>query len=184
MDEAKIREAARLFLEGIGEDPEREGLLETPERIARMCHELFAGYGEDARVHLATRFAAPGGGIVIERDIHFYSVCEHHLLPFFGRAAVAYLPKGEVVGLSKIARTVEVYARRLQLQERLTAQVADAVYNELAARGVLVLTEAEHLCMTMRGVAKPGSTTLSLAVRGEFERDAALRAEALRLLGL
>ena len=124
MDEGKIKEAARLFLEGIGEDPAREGLLQTPERIARMCHELFAGYTASAEEHLATRFAAPGGGIVVERDIRFYSVCEHHLLPFFGRAAIAYLPQGEVVGLSKLARTVEVFARRLQLQERLTAQVA------------------------------------------------------------
>lgn len=184
MDEGKIKEAARLFLEGIGEDPAREGLLQTPERIARMCHELFAGYTTSAEEHLATRFAAPGGGIVVERDIRFYSVCEHHLLPFFGRAAIAYLPQGEVVGLSKLARTVEVFARRLQLQERLTAQVADAVAQSISPRGVLVVTEAEHLCMTMRGVAKPGSTTLSVAARGEFETDGALRADALRLLGL
>ena len=184
MDEGKIKEAARLFLEGIGEDPAREGLLQTPVRIARMCHELFAGYTASAEEHLATRFAAPGGGIVVERDIRFYSVCEHHLLPFFGRAAIAYLPQGEVVGLSKLARTVEVFARRLQLQERLTAQVADAVAQSISPRGVLVVTEAEHLCMTMRGVAKPGSTTLSVAARGEFETDGALRADALRLLGL
>lgn len=184
MDEGKIKEAARLFLEGIGEDPAREGLLQTPERIARMCHELFAGYTASVEEHLATRFAAPGGGIVVERDIRFYSVCEHHLLPFFGRAAIAYLPQGEVVGLSKLARTVEVFARRLQLQERLTAQVADAVAQSISPRGVLVVTEAEHLCMTMRGVAKPGSTTLSVAARGEFETDGALRADALRLLGL
>lgn len=184
MDEGKIKEAARLFLEGIGEDPAREGLLQTPERIARMCHELFAGYTASAGEHLATRFAAPGGGLVVERDIRFYSVCEHHLLPFFGRAAIAYLPQGEVVGLSKLARTVEVFARRLQLQERLTAQVADAVAQSISPRGVLVVTEAEHLCMTMRGVAKPGSTTLSVAARGEFETDGALRADALRLLGL
>ena len=184
MDEGKIKEAARLFLEGIGEDPAREGLLQTPERIARMCLELFAVYTDSAEEHLATRFAAPGGGFVVERDIRFYSVCEHHLLPFFGRAAIAYLPQGEVVGLSKLARTVEVFARRLQLQERLTAQVADAVAQSISPRGVLVVTEAEHLCMTMRGVAKPGSTTLSVAARGEFETDGALRADALRLLGL
>lgn len=185
MDEEKIREAARLFLEGIGEDPLREGLMDTPGRIVRMCHELFAGYGSDASEHLATRFEAPaGGGVVIERGIRFYSVCEHHLLPFFGQAAVAYLPESEVVGLSKIARTVEVYARRLQLQERMTAQIADALAGSLSARGVLVVTEAEHLCMSMRGVSKPGSTTLSFAARGEFEADGALRAEAFRLLGL
>lgn len=182
MDEGKIKEAARLFLEGIGEDPAREGLLQTPERIARMCHELFAGYTASAEEHLATRFAAPGGGIVVERDIRFYSVCEHHLLPFFGRAAIAYLPQGEVVGLSKLARTVEVFARRLQLQERLTAQVADAVAQSISPRGVLVVTEAEHLCMTMRGARAAGSRTQTSALRGGMRSDPRTRAEVLSLL--
>lgn len=184
MEQEKIMQAVRLLLEGIGEDPEREGLSGTPGRIVRMSAELFSGYGSDASEHLSTRFTAPGSGMVIERGIRFYSVCEHHLLPFFGQAAVAYLPGDEVVGLSKIARTVEVYARRLQLQERMTGQIADAFMRSLSPRGVLVVTEARHLCMEMRGVAKPDSTTLNFAARGEFESDAGLRAEAFRLLGI
>lgn len=158
----------RLLLEGIGEDTEREGLRETPERIARMYAELFQGMDEDAGAHLAKRFSTGSREIVLEKDIPFYSVCEHHLLPFYGKAHVAYLPAGEVVGLSKLARTVEVFARRPQLQEQLTAQIADALMEHLRPEGAMVLVEAEHLCMTMRGVQKPGSRTATLAVRGAF----------------
>lgn len=183
MDAEKIRRGVRLILEGMGEDPEREGLVETPDRIARMYGELAAGYNEDAAEHLAVRFEASGSGIVLEKDIHFYSMCEHHLLPFFGTAAVAYVPDGEVVGLSKIARTVEVYARRLQLQERMTEQIADAFMRGLAPKGVMVLVEAEHLCMTMRGVKKPGSKTVTTAARGVFADVPALQERFWHMLG-
>ena len=148
MDAEKIKRGVRLLLEGIGEDPQREGLIETPDRIARMYSELAAGYSEDPAEHLGVRFHVEEGGIVLEKDIRFYSMCEHHLLPFYGTAAVAYIPNGEVVGLSKIARTVEVYAKRLQLQERMTAQIADAFMQNLAPKGVMVFVEAEHMCMT------------------------------------
>ncbi len=150
MDAEKIKQGVRLLLEGMGEDPAREGLVETPDRIARMYEELCAGYGEDAGEHLGVRFRVEESGIVLEKDIRFYSMCEHHLMPFYGTAAVAYIPQGEVVGLSKIARTVEVYAKRLQLQERMTAQIADAFMEKLAPKGVMVFVEAEHMCMTMR----------------------------------
>ena len=183
MDAEKIRRGVRLLLEGIGEDPDREGLAGTPDRIARMYEELAAGYTQDASEHLAVRFGAEHGGIVLEKDIFFYSMCEHHLLPFYGKAAVAYVPDGEVVGLSKIARTVEVYARRLQLQERMTEQIADAFMEGLAPRGVMVLVEAEHMCMTMRGIKKPGSKTVTTAARGVFETEPAMRESFWRMLG-
>ena len=186
MDAEKIKQGVRLLLEGMGEDPAREGLVETPDRIARMYEELCAGYGEDAGEHLGVRFRVEESGIVLEKDIHFYSMCEHHLLPFYGTAAVAYIPQGEVVGLSKIARTVEVYAKRLQLQERMTAQIADAFMEKLAPKGVMVFVEAEHMCMSMRGVKKPGSHTVTSAVRGVFagSTDAARasRSEAMSLI--
>ena len=182
MDAEKIKQGVRLLLEGMGEDPAREGLVETPDRIARMYEELCAGYGEDAGEHLGVRFRVEESGIVLEKDIRFYSMCEHHLLPFYGTAAVAYIPQGEVVGLSKIARTVEVYAKRLQLQERMTAQIADAFMEKLAPKGVMVFVEAEHMCMSMRGVKKPGTTTTTSAVRGAFEKSQATRAEALSLI--
>lgn len=169
MDEAKIEEGVRLILEGIGEDARREGLLETPSRIAKMCGEIFGGVGKDAQEHLSKTFHVQGSGMVLERDIPFYSVCEHHLLPFFGKAHVAYIPNGKVVGLSKIARTVEVYARRPQIQERLTAQIADAIMQSLSPMGVMVMLEAEHLCMAMRGVKKPGTLTATYAARGVFQ---------------
>ena len=178
----KIEEGIRLLLEGIGEDVSREGLLETPERIARMYEELFAGMEQDAAEPLSRQFEVSEAGIVLEKDITFYSMCEHHMLPFFGKAHVAYLPDGRVAGLSKLARTVEVYARRLQLQERLTAQVADALMEHLKPKGVMVLLEAEHMCMTMRGVKKPGSRTVTVAARGAFETDAALRESFYRML--
>ena len=175
MDYEKIRRAAALLLEGIGEDINREGLRDTPERISRMCGELFSGYEEKAQKHLSRTFQSDTGDMVVERDITFYSVCEHHLLPFFGKVHIGYVPDGKVVGLSKLARTVEVYARRAQLQEQLTSQVADAVMEGLCPRGVIVMIEAEHMCMTMRGVKKPGTTTVTYAARGVFEEDDGLR---------
>lgn len=183
MDAEKIKQGVRLLLEGMGEDPAREGLVETPDRIARMYEELCAGYGEDAGEHLGVRFRVEESGIVLEKDIRFYSMCEHHLMPFYGTAAVAYIPQGEVVGLSKIARTVEVYAKRLQLQERMTAQIADAFMEKLAPKGVMVFVEAEHMCMTMRGIKKPGSQTITLAKRGVFETDPALEERFFRMIG-
>ena len=182
MDEAKIKEAVRLLLEGIGEDPDREGLADTPDRIARMCHEVFGGLEADAAVHLSKTFSVDRDEMVVEKDITFHSICEHHLLPFFGKAHIAYLPNDRVVGLSKLARTVEVYARRLQLQEQMTTQIADDIMRHLDARGVMVVIEAEHLCMTMRGVKKPGAKTITTCVRGAFEEQAELRATVLSLI--
>jgi GTP cyclohydrolase I len=184
VDENKIREAVRLLLEGIGEDPDREGLRETPDRIARMYGEIFAGMSEDAGGHLSRVFTVDSREMVLERDIVFYSMCEHHMLPFFGKVHVAYIPDGRVTGLSKLARTVEVYARRLQLQERMTAQIADAVMESLAPLGVMAVVEAEHMCMTMRGIKKPGSSTVSVAVRGAFAEDERLQDRFFQLLQL
>jgi GTP cyclohydrolase I len=175
INQEKVKEGVRLILEGIGEDVTREGLVETPDRIARMYTELMAGMDEDAGTHLSKRFHVDKSDIVLEKDITFYSMCEHHMLPFYGKAHVAYIPNGTVVGLSKIARTVEVFARRLQLQEQLTAQVADAFMKELAPQGVMVMVEAEHMCMTMRGIKKPGSKTVSVATRGVFVDDIQLQ---------
>lgn len=171
VDKKKIEEAVKLLLEGIGEDVNREGLRETPNRIARMYEEIFAGMDESAQVHLSKTFSSTGSEMVIEKDIVFYSTCEHHLMPFYGKAHVAYIPDGKVVGLSKLARCVEVYARRPQIQEQMTAQIADAIMNSLSAKGVMVMVEAEHMCMTMRGVKKPGSKTVTFAVRGKFENN-------------
>ena len=168
MDKKKIEEAVRLFLEGIGEDADREGLQETPTRISAMCEELFGGLTQDAGTHLSKTFSAQNNEIVLEKDITFYSVCEHHLLPFYGKVHIGYIPDGKVVGLSKLARTVEVYARRAQIQEQMTAQIADAIMENLSPKGVMVMIEAEHMCMTMRGIKKPGSKTLSYAVRGDM----------------
>ena len=174
-DHEKIKEGVRLILEGVGEDVEREGLLETPDRVARMYEEIFAGMYQDAAEPLSKRFHVAGNEMVLEKDIVFYSTCEHHLMPFFGKEHVAYIPKGEVVGLSKIARTVEVFAKRPQLQEQLTAQIADAINEQLHPMGVMVMLEAEHTCMTMRGVKKPGSKTVSYVTRGIFAEDTALQ---------
>lgn len=182
MDKLKIEQGVRLILEGIGEDPAREGLRETPARIARMYEELAAGYADDPAVHLRKRFSVERSDLVLEKDIPFYSLCEHHMLPFYGTAAVAYLPNGAVAGLSKLARTVEVYAKRLQIQERMTAQIADAMMRELAPQGVMVLLEAEHMCMTMRGVQRPGTRTTTVSMRGVFETDPALREQFYRML--
>lgn len=168
MDEAKIRQAVRLLLEGIGEEPDREGLQETPDRIARMCHEVFGGLEADAAEHLSKTFSVDRNEMVVEKDITFHSICEHHLLPFFGKAHIAYVPNGRVVGISKLARTVEVFARRPQIQEQLTSQICDAIMDTLHPQGVMVMLEAEHMCMTMRGVRKPGTQTVTTSCRGCF----------------
>ncbi len=183
VDQQKVEAAVRLLLEGIGEDPEREGLVETPARVARMYGELVGGGDASAAEHLSKTFAVPSNDMVIERDITFYSLCEHHLLPFYGKAAIGYIPNGRVAGLSKLARTVEVYARRLQLQEQLCSQVADALMDQLAPQGAIVLMEAEHMCMTMRGVQKPGTKTVTLARRGVFNDDPSLEERFFKMLG-
>lgn len=182
VDRQKVEEAVRLLLEGIGEDPSREGLVETPARVARMYAELTAGMDQDGSEHLSKTFSVGSDDLVIERDITFYSLCEHHMLPFYGKAAIGYIPNGRVAGLSKLARTVEIFARRLQLQEQLCAQVADAMMEFLAPQGVIVLMEAEHMCMTMRGVQKPGTKTVTLARRGVFEDDPALEQRFFNML--
>lgn len=182
IDHAKIEQAVKLFLEGIGEDVSREGLIDTPDRIARMCGELYCGMEEDAAAHLSKTFSVDSSEMVVERDITFYSTCEHHILPFYGKAHIAYIPDGKVVGLSKLARTVEVFARRLQLQEQLTGQIADALMEYMQPKGALVMIEAEHMCMTMRGIKKPGSRTVTMAKRGVFESDPALEERFFRLL--
>lgn len=171
VDQNKIKTAVEMLIEGIGEDAGREGLRETPDRIARMYSEIFAGMDEDASEHLSKTFPVASNEIVVEKDITFYSICEHHLMPFYGKAHIAYLPNGRVVGISKLARTVEVYARRPQIQEQITIQIADAIMEHLAPQGAMVMLEAEHMCMTMRGVKKPGSRTLTVAARGCFRDD-------------
>ncbi|MDE5746740.1 MAG: GTP cyclohydrolase I FolE [Acetatifactor sp.] len=183
VDQEKIKQGVRLLLEGIGEDVSREGLKDTPDRVARMYEEIFSGMEEDAGEHLSKVFSAENAGVVLERDIVFHSTCEHHMMPFYGKAHIAYLPQDKVVGLSKLARTVEVYARRLQIQERMTGQIADAVMEHLQPRGVMVILEAEHMCMTMRGVKKPGSSTVTVAARGAFE-DNALQEQIWRMLSV
>lgn len=182
VDQNKIREAVRLMLESIGEDPDREGLRETPDRIARMYEEIFSGMETDGKQELSKVFSVENSEMVLEKDITFYSMCEHHMLPFYGKAHVAYIPDGRVVGLSKLARTVEVYAKRLQIQERMTGEIADAVMEYLAPKGVMVVVEAEHMCMTMRGVKKPGSKTVSIATRGVFADDETLRNRFFQML--
>lgn len=173
-DREKIKKGVELILEGIGEDKNREGLLETPDRIARMYEEIFAGLEQETDEILSKTFTVDNNEMVIEKDIVFYSTCEHHFMPFYGKAHVAYIPDGKVVGLSKLARTVEVYAKRPQIQEQLTGQVADALMEHLKPRGVIVMMEAEHMCMTMRGVKKPGSKTVTFAMRGAFLEDESL----------
>jgi len=176
VDQEKVKQGIRLILEGIGEDPSREGLIETPERIARMYGEIYGGMDQDASLPLAKTFHTDNTDMVLERDITFYSTCEHHLLPFYGRAHVAYIPDGRVAGLSKLARTVDIFARRLQIQEQLTVQIADALMEHLKPKGVMVMLEAEHMCMTMRGIKKPGSRTVTVASRGAFAEDGTLQA--------
>lgn len=182
IDQDKIKQAVRLLLEGIGEDISREGLLDTPDRIARMYEEIYGGMEEDAGEHLSRTFHVDNNEMVIEKDITFYSTCEHHLLPFYGKVHIAYIPNGRVAGLSKLARTVEVYARRLQLQEQLTGQIADALMTHMRPKGVIVMVEAEHMCMTLRGIKKPGSKTVTLARRGIFESDPEMEERFFRML--
>ena len=183
VDQTKIKEAVRLLLEGIGEDAAREGLKETPDRIARMYGEIFAGMDADAREHLSKTFTVMSNEIVLVKDITFYSICEHHLMPFYGKAHIEYLPDGKVVGLSKLARTVEVYARRPQIQEQMTIQIVEAIMEHLKPQGVMVLLEAEHMCMTMRGVEKPGSRTVTMASRGCFKENPQLQELFFKMLG-
>lgn len=184
IDQEKVKQGIRLILEGIGEDISREGLLDTPDRIARMYEEIFGGMEEDAGVHLSRTFHADHSEMVIERDITFYSTCEHHMLPFYGKAHIAYIPDGKVVGLSKLARTVEVFARRLQLQEQLTGQIADTLMEHMQPKGALVMIEAEHMCMTMRGIKKPGSQTVTVARRGIFETEPEWEERFFRILSI
>ena len=181
-DKEKIEQGIKLLLEGIGEDVNREGLKDTPDRVARMYEELCAGMEQDPKTHLSKTFACDNENVVIEKDITFYSTCEHHLMPFYGKAHIAYIPNGRVVGISKLARTVEVFARRLQLQEQLTAQIADDIMKYLAPQGVMVMLEAEHMCMTMRGIKKPGSQTVTMVTRGVFAENKELQDRFLQLV--
>lgn len=182
MDKEKIEKAVYMLLEGIGENPDREGLVQTPARVANMCEELFAGMNTTAKEHLQRTFTAENNELVIEKDIQFYSLCEHHLLPFYGNVHIGYVPDGRVVGISKLARTVEVYARRAQIQEQLTAQIADDIMEFLEPKGVVVMIEAEHMCMSMRGIKKPGTKTVTIVNRGCFENDESLRKTFLGLV--
>lgn len=182
VNKEKIKEAVKLLLEGIGEDINREGLKDTPDRVARMYEEIYSGMDEDAGVHLSKTFSAENNEMVIEKDIVFYSICEHHLMPFYGKAHIAYIPDGKVVGLSKLARTVEVYAKRPQIQEKMTAEIADAIMKHLKPKGVMVVLQAEHMCMTMRGVKKPGSQTVTMVTRGVFEQEERLQNTFLNLI--
>lgn len=183
MDKEKIARAVRDILEAIGEDPDREGLKETPERVARMYEEVFSGLTEDAHDHLKLFNEKGNDELVVVRDIPLYSMCEHHLLPFVGKAHIAYIPSdGKIIGLSKLARIVNVYAKRPQVQERLTTQIADFLYEELEAKSVAVLIQAEHLCMTMRGAKAAGAMTQTSALRGTARKDARTRAEVMSLL--
>ncbi|MFQ5867991.1 MAG: GTP cyclohydrolase I FolE [bacterium] len=185
MDKKKIERAVKMILEAIGEDPYREGLNRTPRRVAEMYEEILAGYSQAPAKELKIHYERENyEEIVLVRDIPLYSMCEHHILPFFGRAHVAYMPhKDRVAGLSKIVRVVEVLARRLQVQERLTKQIADTIMQALTPQGVLVVIEAEHFCMTMRGIKKPGSRVITSAMRGIFLKDARTRNEAMALIG-
>jgi len=180
-DHAKIEQGVRLLLDGMGEDPERPGLRETPSRVARMYEEIFAGIDVDAAQVVTVVEGADFDEMIMVRDIPLYSICEHHLLPFVGKAHVAYIPNKsqQITGLSKVARVVDVLAKKPQVQERLTTEIAEAIERALSPRGVFVVIEAEHLCMTMRGVKKPGSLTVTSAVRGLFRTDARTRQEAM-----
>jgi GTP cyclohydrolase IA len=184
VDIARIERAITELLVAVGEDPNRDGLVRTPGRVARMYEELFAGFGEDPGDHLEVTFAAEHDEMVMVRDIPFASLCEHHLVPFIGRAHVAYIPgdDGRITGLSKLARLVDVYARRLQVQERMTTEIADAIEKALGPKGVLVVVDAEHLCMSMRGVKKSGTSTVTSAVRGLFRTEASTRMEAMQFV--
>ena len=181
MDKEKIMEGVKLILEGIGEDPTREGLLETPDRIARMYEELAGGYTDNAADHLRKRFHVDNNDMVIEKDIHFYSFCEHHMLPFYGKVHVAYIPNGYITGLSKIARVVDIFSHRLQVQERMTLQIKECIQETLNPLGVMVVVEAKHMCMQMRGVEKQNSITTTSDFTGAFNR-ATTREEFMNLI--
>lgn len=185
MDRARIEQAVRMLIEAIGDDPEREGVQDTPARVAEMYEEIFAGIGRNPEELITVVRGAEHDEMIMVKDIPLYSVCEHHLLPWVGKAHVAYIPSkdGRITGLSKIARVVDLCAKRLQVQERLTTEIADAIERALEPRGVFVVIEAEHLCMTMRGIRKPGSRTVTSAVRGLFRSDARTRQEAMTLIG-
>jgi GTP cyclohydrolase IA len=185
-DDAKIEQGVRLILEGIGEDAERAGLRETPERVARMYREVFAGIGQDASQLVTVVEGADHDEMIMVRDIPLFSICEHHLIPFSGKAHVAYIPNKaqQITGLSKIARVVDLLSKRPQVQERLTTQIAEAMDTALEPRGVFVVIEAEHFCMTMRGIKKPGAQTVTSAVRGLFRTDARTRQEAMQHIGM
>lgn len=182
VDHARIERAVREILFAVGENPDREGLLDTPARVARMYAELFSGLHQDPRVHLQTAFTEKYDEVVLVRDIAFHSVCEHHLLPFMGKAHIGYIPDGRVLGLSKLGRIVEVVSRRPQVQERLTETVADLLVEELGAKGVAVVVEAVHTCMTIRGIRKPGSECVTSAMKGLFRSNVSSRAEVLSLI--
>lgn len=182
IDENKIKTAVRMIIEAMGEDPQREGLIETPDRIARMYKEIFSGLHTNPGEHLKKTFTVDSDDIILEKDIQFYSMCEHHFVPFYGKAHVAYISNGKVAGLSKLARTVEVFAKRPQLQERMTSQIADAIMEHLNAEGVMVVIEAEHMCMTMRGVKKPGSKTVTVVTKGRFKEDLSLKEEVYKMI--
>ena len=183
INQEKIRLAMEMMIEAIGEDGEREGLLDTPKRVAKMFAEIFSGIEEDPRVHLQTIFNTDHDEMVLVKDISFYSMCEHHVLPFFGKVSVAYIPKnGKITGLSKLARVVDCIAKRPQLQERLTSSIADIIMECLEPEGVAVVVDAEHMCMNMRGVKKPGARTVTSAVRGIFRSDSKTRNEVFALI--
>jgi GTP cyclohydrolase I len=182
MDKKKIKAAVRLLLEAIGEDPDRDGLKDTPERVARMYEEIFGHGEEEPRVSLSKKFDEQHHELVLVKDIPFFSMCEHHLMPFFGKAHVAYIPNGHIVGISKLARVVEAFARRPQVQERMTSQIADIINEELKPDGVAVVCEAVHTCMTMRGVKKPGTSVITSAVRGAFQKNISSRTEVMALI--
>jgi GTP cyclohydrolase IA len=183
IDQKKIQKAVKDILLAIGEDPEREGLADTPARVARMYAEIFSGVGRDPSKEINIFHNEDNEEMIMVKDIPFYSMCEHHLVPFFGKAHIVYIPKkGRITGLSKLIRVLEAFAKRPQVQERLTSQIADALMKKIQPHGVLVIVEAEHLCMSMRGVKKPGSVTTTSAVRGVLRKNPATRAEALALL--
>jgi GTP cyclohydrolase I len=182
VDLARIERAVREILTAVGEDPDREGLLETPARVARMYAEMFSGLAQDPRIHTQKFFTEEYDEVVLVRDISFCSMCEHHLLPFIGTAHVAYIPEGKVIGLSKIARVVEVISRRPQVQERMTEDIANLLVDELGAKGVAVVIEASHSCMTIRGVKKPGSSMVTSAMKGVFRSNLSSRAEVMQLI--
>lgn len=183
VDHDKLQKAVKMILEAVGEDPNREGLIDTPKRVAKMYEEMFSGLHEDPTKHLQTIFTEEHEELVLVKDMTFYSMCEHHLVPFYGKAHIAYLPRnGKVTGLSKLARTVDGIAKQPQVQERMTKTLADVLEKTLDAKGVMVVVSAEHMCMAMRGIKKPGSNTVTTAVRGSFIEDGLARQEVLTLI--